>query len=90
MSAVIAAATPILYAGVMSCGIGYTLQVVCPERRGSDCGLPAVEPGICIFRPGRLDAPGAEAFRTELFGCVLVFAAVLLVQIPTEKLFHTA
>lgn len=61
-----------------------------PERRGSDCGLPAVEPGICIFRPGRLDAPGAEAFRTELFGCVLVFAAVLLVQIPTEKLFHTA
>ncbi len=32
---------------------------------------------------------GAEAFGRELFGCALVFAAVLLVQIPTEKLFHT-
>ena len=33
---------------------------------------------------------GQKLSGRELFGCVLVFAAVLLVQIPTEKLFHTA
>ena len=90
MSAVIAAAAPILYAGVMSCGVGYTLQVV--AQNGVDPTvaslLLSLESVFSVLAGWML--LGQKLSGRELFGCVLVFAAVLLVQIPTEKLFHTA
>ena len=90
VSAVIAAAAPILYAGVMSCGIGYTLQVV--AQNGVDPTvaslLLSLESVFSVLAGWML--LGQKLSGRELFGCVLVFAAVLLVQIPTEKLFHTA
>ena len=90
VSAVIAAAAPILYAGVMSCGVGYTLQVV--AQNGVDPTvaslLLSLESVFSVLAGWML--LGQKLSGRELFGCVLVFAAVLLVQIPTEKLFHTA
>ena len=87
MSAVIAAAAPILYAGVMSCGVGYTLA-----QNGVDPTvaslLLSLESVFSVLAGWML--LGQKLSGRELFGCVLVFAAVLLVQIPTEKLFHTA
>ena len=89
VSAIIAAAAPILYAGVMSCGVGYTLQVV--AQNGVDPTvaslLLSLESVFSVLAGWVI--LGQKLSGRELFGCALVFAAVLLVQIPTEKLFHT-
>ena len=86
-SAIVAAAAPILYAGVMSCGVGYTLQVV--AQNGVDptvaSRLFSLESVFSVLAGWII--LGQKLSGRELFGCVLVFAAVLLVQIPTEKLF---
>ena len=87
MSAVIAAAAPILYAGVMSCGVGYTLQVI--AQNGVDPTIASLllslESVFSVLAGWVI--LGQKLSGRELFGCALVFAAVLLVQIPTEKLF---
>ncbi|MFR5733254.1 MAG: hypothetical protein ACLUD2_16225 [Clostridium sp.] len=51
MSAVIAAAAPILYAGAMSCGVGYTSRRSGgPEWCGSRAiASPSVKSGISVF-----------------------------------------
>ena len=89
VSAIIAAAAPILYAGVMSCGVGYTLQVV--AQNGVDPTvaslLLSLESVFSVLAGWVI--LGQKLSGRELFGCALVFAAVLLVQIPTEKLVHT-
>ena len=89
ISAILAAAVPILYAGVMSCGVGYTLQVV--AQNGVDptvASLLLSLESVFSVLAGWIIL-GEKLSGRELFGCALVFAAVILVQIPTEKLFHT-
>ena len=77
----------IAYSGVMSCGVAYTLQVV---------GQKGVHPAVAslllslesVFSvlAGYALTPGASLSVWELFGCVLVFAAVILVEVtPTGK-----
>lgn len=88
ISAILAAAVPILYAGVMSCGVGYTLQVV--AQNGVDptvASLLLSLESVFSVLAGWIIL-GEKLSGRELFGCALVFAAVLLVQIPTEKIFH--
>lgn len=89
ISAILAAAVPILYAGVMSCGVGYTLQVV--AQNGVDptvASLLLSLESVFSVLAGWIIL-GQKLSGRELFGCALVFAAVILVQIPTEKIFHT-
>ena len=84
-SAICAAAAPILYAGVMSCGVGYTLQVV--AQNGVDPTvaslLLSLESVFSVLAGWVI--LGQKLSGRELFGCALVFAAVLLVQIPTTS-----
>ncbi|MEI3169742.1 MAG: EamA family transporter [Lachnospiraceae bacterium] len=87
MSAVIAAAAPILYAGVMSCGVGYTLQVV--AQNGVD---PTIASLLLSLESVFSVLAGWVILGQKLSGRELLWmrtgiAAVLLVQIPTEKLF---
>lgn len=53
LSTILQAWMPILYAGVMSCGVAYTLQIV-----------------------------GQKLAARELVGCVVMFAAIILAQLP--------
>ena len=71
---------PILYAGVMSCGVAYTLQII---------GQKNVEPTVASLILSMESVVsvlagwvilGQELSSKELAGCVLVFAAVVLVQ----------
>lgn len=76
---------PILYAGVMSCGVGYTLQIV-----GQKGLHPAVASLILSLESvfsvlaGYVLMPGSSLSVWELVGCVLVFAAVILVQLAPQ------
>lgn len=73
---------PLLYAGVMSCGVAYTLQIIGQKNLEptvaslilSTESVMSVLAGFIIL--------GQKLSAKELFGCVLVFAAVILVQLP--------
>lgn len=73
---------PILYTGVMSCGVAYTLQIV-----GQKSTPPAIASLIMSLESvfsalaGWIILNERSSVR-ELFGCVLVFAAVILTQLP--------
>ncbi len=76
---------PLCWAGIMSMGIAYTLQIV---------GQKAIEPTtaslLMSFESVFAAISGAlllnESFSlTEGIGCVLVFAAIMLTQIPIKS-----
>ena len=85
MQEVLAAAKPILYAGIMSCGVAYTLQII---------GQKHVEPTIASLLMS-LESVfsvlagwvllGQILSVKELLGCALVFTAVVLAQIPVPQ-----
>lgn len=82
----------LLYAGVMSCGVAYTLQIV--GQKGVNPTVAALilslesvvatVAGVLAFRIGLLTADQTMTGR-QVVGCVLVFAGVVLVQLPWEK-----
>lgn len=79
---ILAAGLPILYLGVLSSGVGYTLQVV--AQRGLDPTLASLVLSLeSVFSVlgGWLILHQALSAR-ELAGCALLFAAILLAQLP--------
>lgn len=80
-----AALVPILYAGVLSGGIAYTLQMV-----GQKYAQPSVASIVMSLESVFAVLAGwivlGEVLKPkEITGCVLVFAAVILAQIPGMK-----
>mgnify|MGYP002527930831 CR=1 FL=1 len=80
-----AAFVPILYAGVLSGGIAYTLQMV-----GQKYAQPSVASIVMSLESVFAVLAGwivlGELLKPkEIMGCVLVFAAVILAQIPGMK-----
>lgn len=79
------AAVPILYLGICSSGMGYTLQVV--AQKGLDPTLASLVLSLeSVFSVlgGWLILHQALSLR-ELLGCGLIFAAILLAQLPGKK-----
>jgi drug/metabolite transporter (DMT)-like permease len=77
-----AAAVPFLYAAVFSCAIAYTLQVV--AQRDTDptvASLVMCLESVFALLTGMLLLHERHTPR-ELFGCLLLFAAILLAQLP--------
>lgn len=85
MALILQAWVPILYAGVLSCGVAYTLQIV--GQKGMN---PAVASLILSLESvvsvvaGWLIL-GQSLSARELAGCGLMFAAIVLVQLPERK-----
>ncbi|MCD7739492.1 MAG: DMT family transporter [Lachnospiraceae bacterium] len=82
LSRILAAWLPILYAGVMSCGVAYTLQIV--GQRGMNptvASLILSLESVISLLAGWLLLHQSLSGR-ELWGCVIMFAAIVLVQLP--------
>lgn len=84
-SSICAAAASILYAGVMSSGVAYTLQVV--AQRNTD---PTIASLIMSLESVIAALAGwfllHQSMRVvELLGCVLVFIAIILTQLPDKR-----
>lgn len=81
----VAGALPILYAGVMSCGIAYTLQIIGQKDLDPTIAslILSMESVVSVLA-GWLLLGQALAVK-ELVGCALVFAAVILVQLPEKR-----
>ena len=77
-----AAAVPILYCGVVSGGIGYTLQIVAQRFTDPTVAslLMSLESVFAVIAGAVL--LGEQMSSRELLGCVVMFAATILVQIP--------
>ena len=80
-------ALPIFYCGMMSSGVAYTLQILGQRDMNPAIASLIMCPGKRVQRTGRLAAARTRAFpRAEVFGCALIFAAVVLAQLPLEML----
>lgn len=82
IKSVMKAIIPILYAGVMSSGIAYTLQII-----GQKYAKPSVTAIVLSLESVFAALAGwillGEHLSTrELTGCILVFTAVIIAQIP--------
>ena len=85
-SGVTAAWMPILYAGIMSCGVAYTLQVVAQKNIAPVVAslLMSLESVFSVLAGWML--LGQRLSAKELAGCVMVFAGILLAQLPAGLL----
>ena len=85
LSRIFAAWLPILYAGVLSCGVAYTLQII--GQRGMNPTvaslLLSMESVISVNAGWAI--LGQKLSVRELSGCGLMFAAIILVQLPAKR-----
>ena len=82
IGAILQAWMPIVYAGVLSCGVAYTLQIVGQKGMNPTVAslILSMESVISVIA-GWLILHQKLSGR-ELLGCVLMFAAIILVQLP--------
>ena len=74
---------PILYAGALSCGVAYTLQIIGQQGVNPAVAslLMSLESVFSVLAGWAL--LGEALSGREMFGCVLIFGAVILAQLGT-------
>lgn len=82
---IVSAAIPILYCGIISGGVGYTLQIVAQKYTDPTIAslLMSLESVFAVIAGALL--LGERMSPQELVGCVVMFAAIVLVQLPEKK-----
>lgn len=91
VGAITSGAGSLLYAGIMSCGVAYTLQIVGqngvnPTVAALLLSLESVVAtigGFLAYKWGFLATDQSMTTR-QIAGCIVVFGAVVLVQLPRE------
>ena len=82
---IMAAKMPILYAGVLSSGVAYTLQIVGQkDMNPTVASLILCLESVISALAGWVILHEALSPR-ELFGCLLMFAAIVLAQMPVKR-----
>lgn len=82
---ILQAGMPILYAGIFSCGVAYTLQII------GQAGMNATIATLILSLEAVISVLAGWLLLNEILmprqiaGCCLVFAAVILAQIPVGK-----
>ncbi len=79
------AAVPVLYAGVFSCGIAYTLQVVAQKYIHPTVATLVLSLESVFSVLAAWVILGDTLSAKELIGCAVVFAAVLLAELPQKN-----
>lgn len=82
---IISAVIPLLYCGIVSGGIGYTLQMVAQKyTKPTIASLLMSLESVFAVLAGALIL-GERMTLQELLGCMIMFAAIVWVQIPLPK-----
>ena len=84
ISEILLAWQPILYAGALSCGVAYTLQIVGQKGMNPTVAALILSLESVISLLAGLVLLGQRPTGRETFGCVLMFAAIILAQIPRK------
>ena len=85
LSDFIAGIIPLAYAGIMSSGVAYTLQIIGQKNMDPTIASLILSLESVISMLAGWVILGQALTGRELWGCVLVFAAVILVQLPDRK-----
>lgn len=85
VSALLSAAGPILYAGLLSSGVAYTLQVVAQKYAEPTIATLFMSLESVFSLLGGIVILSQIPDRREIFGCTLVFIAVVVSQISIKK-----
>lgn len=85
LGAICSAWLPILYAGIFSSGVGYTLQVIGQKNMDPTVAslILSLESVISVLAGWVLLKQ--QLSGRELLGCVVMFAAIILAQLPDKK-----
>ena len=83
--AILLAKIPILYAGVLSCAVGYTFQIIGQTGMNPTIAslLMSLESTFSVLAGWVILQETLSA--REAFGCVLMFVAIILAQLPDKK-----
>ena len=84
MAAVMTAWQPILYAGILSCGVAYTLQVVAQTSLNPVIASLIMSLESVISAIAGWLVLGQHLSGREIAGCVVMFAAIILAQFPSK------
>lgn len=76
---------PILYAGIMSCGVAYTLQIVGQKGMNPTVAALILSLESVISVLAGMVLLGQHLSGREILGCVLMFTAIILAQLPQKK-----
>lgn len=76
---------PLLYAGVLSCGVAYTLQIVGQKNVNPAVASLILSLESCFSVLAGWIVLGERLSVRETAGCVLMFAAIILAQLPDKK-----
>ena len=85
LAGIFAAKIPVLYAGVMSCGVAYTLQIVGQKNMNPTVASLILSLESCISVIAGWLILGQNLSSREIFGCVLMFGAIILAQLATKR-----
>ena len=76
---------PILYAGVLSCGVAYTLQILGQKNVNPAVASLILSLESCFSVLAGWIVLGERLSVRESVGCVCMFAAIILAQLPEKK-----
>lgn len=76
---------PLLYAGVLSCGVAYTLQIIGQKNMNPTVASLILSLESCISVLAGWAILGEQLSVREGVGCILMFAAIVLAQIPEKQ-----
>lgn len=84
---ILSAKASILYAGALSSGVGYTLQVVAQKfTHPTAASMIMSLESVFALIAGMLIQPEENPVKLiKILGCVLIFAAIILVQLPEKR-----
>ena len=83
--AVAAAWMPLLYAGVLSCGVAYTLQILGQKNVNPAVASLILSLESCFSVLAGWIILGERLSFRESLGCILMFLAIILAQLPDKK-----
>ena len=85
LSSILKAWQPILYAGIMSCGVAYTLQVIGQKNMNPTVASLILSLESCISVLAGWIILGQQLSIKEFLGCIIMFAAIILAQLPQKN-----
>ncbi len=75
----------LLYAGALSCGVAYTLQIVGQKNMNPTVASLILSLESCIAVLAGWLILGERLTTREFIGCVLMFIAIILAQLPEKR-----
>lgn len=82
---ILAAWQPILYAGVLSCGVAYTLQIIGQKGLNPTVASLILSLESCISVLAGWAILGQRLSSREILGCTVMFLAIVLAQLPQKN-----